>query len=81
MKDYTIIEKDEIKGVFRVSRELSDEISQENVQEQIAKLEHKKEVLEDELDAINVRLDLLKEALEKGRAEADTTLPGLSMPI
>lgn len=81
MKDYTTIIKDDIKKVFRVTRELSDEITQEDLKEQISKLEHKKEVMEDELEAIEVRLKLLKEASSKGKAEGDTTLPGIKMPL
>jgi len=81
MKDFTKIVKNDKNGKYTVVRELSDELTEQQIKEQVQNLEHKKETIEDELEAVEVRLDVLKTALKEGKSEADTTLPGLKMPI
>ena len=80
MKDYTRI-KDQKNGNFVIQRELTEEVTKEDLEQQLQKLEHTKEQMLDELETIDVRIDVIKTALEKGYSEGDTTLARMRMPI
>ncbi len=81
MKDFTTIVRDDLRKNFTVKRELVDEITMEELRAQLEKLEHTKETMEDQLEAIDIRLNLIRTALSTGKAEGDTTLTGIKMPI
>ena len=73
MKDTTRLEK--INGdTFKVDRQISENIKESRLREQLKRLEHTKEQLEGQMDNVERRMGIIKEALEDGEAVGDTTM-------
>jgi hypothetical protein len=71
MKDFTTITRLE-NGTFEMTRTISEIWTAEELKKQLANLEHSKEQALDVLEVSDIRINVLKEALEKGYGEADT---------
>jgi len=80
MRDYTKINRLE-DGKFELCRELVEMVSEADLKEQLMKLEHQKEALIDQISSVDIRINLIKIALEQGKASGDTTMAGIRMSM
>lgn len=81
MKDFTVLKAVDNGKYFEVNRSITEKVSRTDLDEQLKRLEHQREVLSDQLEAIELRIDLVRRALENGEAEGDTTIAGLKLTL
>jgi hypothetical protein len=73
MKDFTTLKKND-NGGFTLTRTISEVHTEEEINNMISNLEHSVEQSKDIIEVSEVRLAILREALEKGYAEGDTSI-------
>ncbi len=78
MEDYTRITK-QIDGKYLIEREINEKVEKKNLINQLNSLKQQAEKIEDELEMINNRIEIIEKALNEDFAEGDTKLSSVRL--